>query len=54
MSMRLKPYPLTVYKLHLFVAWSPTEFVHLERSQQGSHQVGQYVDGGCKLGVASW
>ena len=47
------PYPLTVHKLHLFVAWSPTEFVYLERSQQGSHQVGLSVDGGCGLGVAS-
>ena len=47
----VEPYPLTVYKLHLFVAWSPTEFVYLERSQQGSHQVGLSVDGGCRLGV---
>ena len=45
------PYPLTVHKLHLFVAWSPTEFVYLERSQQGSHQVGLSVDGSFGLGV---
>ena len=36
----VEPYPLTVYKLHLFVAWSPTEFVHLSAANKDHSKLG--------------
>ena len=36
----VEPYPLTVYKLHLFVAWSPTEFVYLSAANKDHIKLG--------------
>ena len=50
----VEPYPLTVYKLPSVCGPVTNRVCAPERSQQGSQQVGLFVDGGCKLGVASW